>query len=386
MENKLVYVLHKYDDNDSTHFVHVINLLKEISVLGVRVHIIIEKSETVPEIDSELVTVERLTRTGLSRYLELMLKLMSVYRKGYKKVFIRITSVTAIISSLTGKLFDVDSYFWQSGTTLDWDKSKDFNLKKIKWYCKSHWPSVLAKKTCTYFVTGPEPMADYYVEKAGVNRNKVKVLYNDIDTEIFSPSLDTKVNGHIKNKYKISDKKIILSVHRYSPVRLTLSYLPGILDFLKHDKDNKFALVFIGDGEDLKSMKEMVREKALSDKCLFLGAMPNKDIVAFYKASDIFLHATYNEGFPRVIIEAMACGLPIVTTNAGGTESLMTESQKRFVSDVTKPLDLQKSLHRLSCLSEKELNDISIENSRHADRFSTKNIAKMYYNLMFAND
>lgn len=88
-----------------------------------------------------------------------------------------------------------------------------------------------------------------------------------------------------------------------------------ILKDILSNRDDYICLVIGGGNEQ----KELIKQDRLENKIFVLGEKPNSEI------SNIFINPTYTEGFPRVLIEAMASGLPTVTTNAGGTNDIVGE-------------------------------------------------------------
>jgi glycosyltransferase involved in cell wall biosynthesis len=144
----------------------------------------------------------------------------------------------------------------------------------------------------------------------------------------------------------------------------------------------RVAVVIAGDGEELASLKAEAEALGVSKRCIFLGGVPNREIQSLYAISDIFIHPTFNEGFPRVVIEAMASALPIVSTDAGGTCELVGPNQSDLIVDKNSPLDFSKCLARL--IEDPELQrKLAKENINHVQRFSTENIAAMYEEVIF---
>jgi glycosyltransferase involved in cell wall biosynthesis len=271
-------------------------------------------------------------------------------------------------------------YFWQSGTTHEHEKKKAFNLKK---YFKSELPFNIVKRFTTYFVTGPESMVEYYEKTVGVKKEKLICLYNDIDISKFSV-IDNDEKIKLKKELNLpTDKKVILFVKRMSKIKGILFYSPYIieknLDLLR--KQN-YICYYLGDGSEKEELKRQVKEKKLDDIVKIVGNKPNKEIQKFYQVADIFINPTLEEGFPRVLIEAMASGLPTVTTNAGGTADIVGELQSQFMVDIEDRDGFAIKLKELIA-DERIQQKLSNENLNQVKKFSTESVAKMYIERIF---
>jgi glycosyltransferase involved in cell wall biosynthesis len=77
-----------------------------------------------------------------------------------------------------------------------------------------------------------------------------------------------------------------------------------------------FKVYIVGDGELKPMLQNMVCEYGLEDKTTFTGAIPN--VVDYYQRSRIIVMPSYYEGLPLVLLEAMACGVPVVASPVGG--------------------------------------------------------------------
>jgi len=172
-------------------------------------------------------------------------------------------------------------------------------------------------------------------------------------------------------------------VHRLSPVRRTQLYFPSCLKHLQNaGLLNRVVVVIAGNGPELPSIQDEVQSLELVDRCIFLGSVPNREIQELYAVADIFLHPTYNEGFPRVVLEAMAAGLPLVSTDAGGTRELIGEAQANFIVSRDDPLAFASCLEKM--IADPVLRQqLSGENRNHVERYSTANISVMYDEVLF---
>lgn len=382
--NKLIYILNHYSDNSSQHFFHVLNLLEEIAQNGVDIKLIIEKSVGKPIISNSNIEVFCLEKTGIYRLFELYGLISQIQKQGYNKLFVRITNWGAIMAILNSFVSNLEVYYWHSGTVFEFDSEQKFSLDKVKWYLKIRLPFNFIKRYVTFFVTGPESMKEYYANVVGVNRDKIKILYNDINTSRFFKVEKQKIEK-IKNELGIPiDKKIILFVHKFSPVRRSKLYVSTFVDqFYNESLLQDYSFYFIGDGKDKEDIEKEVRVMGYEDKVFFLGSLPNAIVHQFYQIADIFINPTHAEGFPRVLIEAMACGLPIVTTNAGGIKDILGEKQLDFMSDINDSNRFAINLVKLAKLESSELNLIRDENLEEIKKYSTQKVALMYIKTIF---
>ena len=104
--------------------------------------------------------------------------------------------------------------------------------------------------------------------------------------------------------------------------------------------------------------------------------------MALYSIADIFIHPTFAEGFSRVLIEAMAAALPVVTTDAGGTQELFGVEQQAYIVDRRNPGQFTERLLELMG-SPDRWNALSAENRAAVSRFATPVVATMYLRTLF---
>ncbi len=144
----------------------------------------------------------------------------------------------------------------------------------------------------------------------GVDVNKIVLLMNAVDTERFKPAR----NKLLRNKYHIHDKELLILFVGY------LDVFKGIFEILNafHNLKNKSSnlkLMMVGGGPKESELKTLVSEFDLEDAVIFTGEVKPGIIQEYYQAADIFVLPSHIKGVPVVVIEAMACGLPVVVSN-----------------------------------------------------------------------
>jgi glycosyltransferase involved in cell wall biosynthesis len=386
MSKKLIYVLNSYSSNESSHFAHLAHLLHEMVRQGCEITLVIEKMQAKPENMGSTIRVIGLRhRKSLLRHIELFFLLLSLINQGYNRSFYRINASACIVGALAHRMMGGKTFLWQSGTTHEVDWGQPFGWKKFKWWLGSYVPNWVARKITTHFVTGPQKMVDYYHDVVGISREKIRLLYNDIQIERFA-ELDREQmrTDYLRSCGLPSNTTVLLIVHRLSPVRRTIEYLRPLLRMLADcDVNQPWRLIVAGGGSEFGQAVELAHQTGTASRVEFLGEVPNRDLPSIYAKADIFLQPSYTEGFPRVLLEAMATSIPIVTTDAGGTEQLVGIRQTAYVIAKDSPEAFAKATIKLMDHRE-EWPVIGQENRVHVERFSTPVVASMYLETLFS--
>jgi glycosyltransferase involved in cell wall biosynthesis len=170
----------------------------------------------------------------------------------------------------------------------------------------------------------------------------INTIPNGIELEKFESIF--KQNARNTLKFPLSDK-IIIFVGTLRPVKGIKYLIRAMSLFPGHDSSIK--LVLVGDGSERKELRKLADELNLKDNIIFTGRVPNEKIPLFLAASDIFALPSISEGFPLVVLEAMASGLPIVTTRVRGLPGIVKEGVNGFVVDPQNSDQLASKLQML---------------------------------------
>jgi glycosyltransferase involved in cell wall biosynthesis len=145
------------------------------------------------------------------------------------------------------------------------------------------------------------------------------VIHNGIDTSWFYP--DPEGRELARKEWGVSDKeKLIGLVARLDPIKDHLTFIKA--SALLSDRSN-IRFVCVGDGPDdyKNELKAFSEEKGVGD--LFIWKDSCRDMPAAYNALDMLVSSSYGEGFPNVLGEAMACGVPCVVTDVGDSARIV---------------------------------------------------------------
>lgn len=143
---------------------------------------------------------------------------------------------------------------------------------------------------------------------------KFTVIKNGIDTNIFCYKKDRR--DLIRKEYGIENKLVIGTVGRLAKVK-NIDYMISVFKEL-HKRNSNTIFLHIGDGELKESIEEKLKENDIKDSYLLLGA--KKEVADYLNAMDIFLLPSFHEGFPFVLIEAQATGLPCLASDVITTD------------------------------------------------------------------
>lgn len=123
-----------------------------------------------------------------------------------------------------------------------------------------------------------------------------------------------------KNKHNIDlNKKTIAYVGRLAPEKRIDGYLTCCKELIKRGKD--FNYLIVGSGDEDSKLKEMAKQMGIINNVNFIGFINPIDIV--YSSIDMLLLTSDTEGTPRVVLEAMSAGIPVVATNVGGLHEII---------------------------------------------------------------
>jgi glycosyltransferase involved in cell wall biosynthesis len=159
--------------------------------------------------------------------------------------------------------------------------------------------------------------------KAGYRRDKMIVIQNGIDCGRFND--DGSSTAEWKTANGIDPELPLLGiVARFTPQKDHLSFLRAIERLVA--KGEAFQCILVGNAMDATNAPLMrwIRELGLSDHVVLIG--PRSDLPDVMRALDLHVLSSRVEGFPNVLAEAMACGTPCVSTDAGDAEYILADN------------------------------------------------------------
>jgi len=153
----------------------------------------------------------------------------------------------------------------------------------------------------------------------GAPADSISVIPNGIDQDVFFP----KDKALVRQGLGLSgESKVLLTV--CSLVELKGVHL--LIEAVQRVKEvflGSFRVLIVGKGPERNRLQEKITQWELDDIITLVGAVPNSELVDWYNAADVFFLGSSREGWPNVVGEALACGIPVVATNVNGIPEIL---------------------------------------------------------------
>ena len=215
----------------------------------------------------------------------------------------------------------------------------------------------------------------------GYKKSKMKIIFNGYDISLFKPSI--KLRLFFRKEFDLNSKTLVLGmVGRFHPQKNHLGLLKALSIVKKCFKDFKFLLV----GSDLNHnnliLVNEIKNQSLESNILLINK--RSDMPAVMNALDInVLSSSSGEGFPNVLAEAMACGIPCVTTNIGDASLIVDRTgwvsppnnYVALANSILKAIEEKNRDEKLWSLRRQNCRDRIIEN------FSLDKMIKNYHSV-----
>ena len=176
-------------------------------------------------------------------------------------------------------------------------------------------------------------------------------IYNGIAPEKleFLPKEEAKKFLFKDNaKYQIQDTKYLIGCVANFYKTKGLEYLIKAANILNTDfkfQVSDFKILVIGDGKERENLESLIKEYSLNDKVFLMGRIPNAH--KYLKAFDMLVLPSLKEGFPWIILEAMASETPIIATKVGAVPEIIKDQKDGMLIEFKNPQELAEKIMKL---------------------------------------
>lgn len=213
-------------------------------------------------------------------------------------------------------------------------------------------------------------------ELLDITRN-IDLTYNFVDKRMYYPRDTTELH----KDYAFGDDRVLMHVSNFRPVK-RVSDVVEI--FAKVNEKIPSRLLLVGEGPDLPKIQFQIQELGLTERVMFLGKQD--DIPQVISLADILLLPSEKESFGLVALEAMACGVPTVGSQAGGIPELIIHGETGFLAPIGDTEAM--AAHAVELLNNHQLMQTMIKNclDRSQSEFSNERMMaeyeKIYYRVL----
>lgn len=192
----------------------------------------------------------------------------------------------------------------------------------------------------------------------GVAEDKITVLRNGVDLERFHPLGRSVLQG----KFRLKTPVWLFAGHLVSlkGVDIVITALANIPDV---------TLLIAGIGPEERRLRQLADSLEVAHRIRFLGEVSHPELCEYYNVADVLVLASSREGMPNVVLEALACGTPVIATRAGGSLELVSSPEAGELMQERTPEALVAAWHRLRARKPEQM-----ATRKFAERFGWKPI------------
>lgn len=179
---------------------------------------------------------------------------------------------------------------------------------------------------------------DRFTSWAPLRHGRTSILPNSVDLERFTPGPKA---GALLDRYGLRGKRVLMTFGRLAGrdrqkgFDEVLEALPGLL---KEHPDLVYLIV--GDGPDRQRLQTKAQTLGVSAAVVFSGRIAEEEKVDHYRLADLYVMPSRGEGFGIVILEALACGIPVIGSKVDGTREALLDGRLGVLVDPADPAEL----------------------------------------------
>ena len=238
-------------------------------------------------------------------------------------------------------------------------------IKKISMNEKlSLWKEKITINNCGFFFPVSNGLKDELIEGYRIPDKNIVIPGNGAEPFFLNKPEPEEIN-RLKLKYALDSCQTLLFVGALNGRKDVPQIIFALKDLKQRDIQAK--LVIIGSGPMKTRYEELAASSGVREETCFIHNVPQKELSVFYQLADIFAFPSFYEGLPKVVIEAMAAGLPIVCSDIPGNNQLVThgihgllsaiEDREAFRNNIIQLLESPDLRARMGAAGKKKIED-----------------------------
>lgn len=306
----------------------------------------------------QLLSLHKKNRWDLRAFI---FRLVKVLRKQSPDVIYSFLGTANILAVLIRPLIPAARIVWGV-------RASNMDLEKYDWL--SRWSYSVECRLARFsdLIIANSHAGLQYAVAHGFPEKKLMVIPNGIDTDHFRP--DRSAGVRLRKEWGVAESEFLIGlVGRIDPMKDLPTFFAAAVLIKQQYSQVRFVCVGTGAAMYEKTMHQLATKLGLDDVLIWAGR--HTDMVAVYNAFDIASSSSYGEGFPNVIGEAMACGVPCVVTDVGDSAMIVGDTARVVAVGDSKMLAqaISTTLQRKS-----EVDWAEISRNRIEENFSLKQL------------
>jgi UDP-glucose:(heptosyl)LPS alpha-1,3-glucosyltransferase len=211
-----------------------------------------------------------------------------------------------------------------------------------------------------------EMVRDDMVSFYEIDKDAIELVYNGIDTERYNIGLRERLRGPLRESLGLKEGDIAFIFVSYDLRKKGIAPLIHATAQLKRFKAGGFKLLVVGESPS-PALSRRITGLGLDETVIFAG--PTQSPEEYYANCDVLVLPTFYDACSLVVMEAMACGLPAITTTANGASGIITHGKDGYI--ISHPPDFNELADAMkACCSQETLERMSKEASLIGQRYS----------------
>ncbi len=338
---KIAFIIRDYSPSRGGQERYLSRLIGALLTRGHEIHVFAASCETGV---SPGITFHRVPISGWGA----SLKTLTFLRNGRRMLACERFDV---VSGMT-RFYPLDVYRMGSGVHKAWMRLKA-DRALVRWISYTrpfNWLALHLERGifdpahCRHIIANSELCRRQLLSLYRYPPERVSVVYNGVDHEYFHPRLREKHRVSLLNRLGLPlDWPVAIFVSN----NLKRKGLESVIRAVANVRDAQPSLLVAGGGRTSR-YAALAHSLGLAERIRFLGRVA--DLRPYYGASDFLVLPTRYDPFANVCLEAMACGLPVITSRDNGASEIIAEAAEGFI--VSDPGDARTLAHRIAALSD----------------------------------